>query len=73
MRRYVVWAISAAMAIVFYAIGQAANVPEWLNLLVILLGAIVGTLIGSVAMQRLLGPAERPPPPHGQGSGRKAK
>ena len=73
MRRYGVWAVSAAMAIVFYFIGTALNVPEWLNLLVILAGAILGTLIGTVAMQRLFGPAESPTPPQNQGSGRRAK
>ncbi len=73
MRRYGVWAVSAAMAVAFYFIGKAIGVPEWLNLLVILIGAIIGTALGSLAMQRLLGPPESQTPPPSRGSGRKAK
>ncbi len=73
MRRYGVWAVSAAMAVVFYFIGTSLGVPEWLNLLVILIGAIIGTALGSYAMQRLLGQAEPQTPPPSRGSGRKAK
>ena len=61
------------MAIAFYFIGTALSVPEWLNLLVILIGAILGTVLGTIAMQRLVGPAEPQPPPPSRGTGRKAK
>lgn len=73
MRRYGVWAAAAAVAILFYFIGLEIGVPEWLNLLVILIGAMLGTALGNLAMRRLLGPADPQPPPPSRGSGRKAK
>ncbi|HLF71252.1 MAG TPA: hypothetical protein VI759_03795 [Dehalococcoidia bacterium] len=72
MRRYVVWAVSAAVAVPVYLVAQAVGAPGWAALVFTAIGALAGAAIGTAIMQRR-GEPMAPPPPRGRDSGRKAE
>ena len=75
MKRYLIWLISAAVAIGAFALGRALGLPSGIVLLIAFIGAVVGTVLATLLVQRLLGAAAapEPPAPPARGSGRKAR
>jgi len=74
MKRYLVWGLSALVAIGAFALARALDLPSGIVLVVAFIGAIAGTAGATWLVQRLLGEAEAPPPaPPGRGSGKKAR
>lgn len=73
MRRYVVWLVSAAVAVPVYLVAQAVGAPGWAALVFTAGGSLAGAAIGTAIMQRRDEPMETPAPPRGRDSGRKAE
>ena len=71
MDRWVSWAVSALVAMGAFALARLAGAPSGLDLVIAFGGAIAGTVIGQMLMQRLRGPESAPPPPPGRGSGKR--
>ena len=75
MKRYLVWGLSALVAIGAFALGRVLGLPSGIVLLLAFIGAVVGTAGATWLVQRLLAePGETPPPaPPAPGSGKKAR
>ena len=71
MDRWVSWAVSALVAMGAFALARIAGAPGGIDLIIAFGGAIAGTVIGQVLMQRLRGPESEPPPPPGRGTGKR--
>jgi uncharacterized membrane protein SpoIIM required for sporulation len=52
MQRYAVWILSAVVALIAFAGGRAAGLSEVLVLVLAAAGAIVGSVAGTLLMQR---------------------
>jgi len=75
MQRYVIWLISAAVALPVYGVLNALGLSQIIVLLFTFLGAMVGAVVGALVIQRRQARAstEEPPPPPDRGSGRRAR
>jgi hypothetical protein len=68
------WLVAAAVEVVFFGIGRLLDLPGWLILVLMGVGAIAGTILATTLSGRLFGPeAAEPPrqPRRGRGSGRR--
>ena len=71
MQRYAVWVVSAAVALLVFAGGRAIGLGEVVILILAAIGAIAGSVLGTVLMQRLsAGVPDAPERPPGRGSGK---
>ena len=68
MQKYLIWLISAGVAIPTFFIATAAGLGEIPVLILTFVGSMAGAVLGTVLMQRRAGPASGTPP--GQGSGK---
>ena len=75
MKRYLIWILAACVAMAFFALGRALDLPSVVVLVLAFGGAVVGTAMATWLVQRLLdgGEAPEPPAPPAPGSGRKAR
>jgi len=71
-RRVIRWGTGAGVAVAFFVVAGLIGLPEWAVLLAGAIGAILGSVLSLLLMQRLFGaePAPQPTPP-GRGSGRR--
>jgi phosphoserine phosphatase len=51
MRRYVVWLISAAIAMAVYAVANQAGLSNTVVLILTFVGAMAGAVLGNVILQ----------------------
>src|SRR5918994_7319721 len=66
------WLVAAAVAVVFFGIGWLLDLPDWLILVLMGVGAVAGTVLATSLSGRLFGPEPVEPPPQprrGRGSG----
>ena len=68
MQRYLIWVISAAVAIPVYFLTTFAGLSEVPVLVLTFIGSMAGAVLGTTIMQRRAGPAPETPP--GRGSGK---
>jgi hypothetical protein len=76
MRRYVIWAISAVVALAVYGLTHALGLPQLIVLITTFFGALAGAVAGSVIMLRREAQAAargQAPQAPGPDSGRKAR
>jgi hypothetical protein len=74
MKRYLIWGLSALVAIAAFALGRALDLPSGIVLLLAFIGAMVGTAGSTWLVQRFFdAPEESPPAPPASKGGRKAR
>jgi hypothetical protein len=71
-RRIIRWGTGGGVAIIFFVAAAAIGLPDWGVLVAGVIGALVGSVVSFLLMQRLFGsepPVQQAPP--GRGSGRR--
>jgi hypothetical protein len=78
-RRAVRWGFGAIVTVVFFVGAALIGLPQWAVLAAGVIGALVGSVLAYMLMQRLFGPEPVSPPPQpaprararGRGSGKR--